>query len=106
MIKFIQSLFGLGSNPNFSQHLKDGAIILDVRSPAEYENNHIKGAVNMPLNTLSKKMNSLHKDTVIITCCASGARSASAKSILKLNGFNEVYNGGGWQSLQRKLKQA
>jgi len=40
----------------------------------------------------------------IITCCASGMRSASAKSILKQNGF-EVYNGGGWTALQHKLNQ-
>ncbi|MGB2457945.1 MAG: rhodanese-like domain-containing protein, partial [Flavobacteriales bacterium] len=55
----------------------EGALILDVRSPAEFENNHIKGAVNIPLNTLSKKLNKLKKDKVIITCCASGIRSAS-----------------------------
>ncbi|HEY4629318.1 MAG TPA: rhodanese-like domain-containing protein, partial [Flavobacterium sp.] len=39
----------------------------------------------------------------IITCCASGMRSASAKSILKSSGFTKVYNGGGWSSLKNKI---
>ena len=43
------------------------------------------------------------KNKPIITCCASGMRSASAKSILKSNGFSQVYNGGGWSSLRNKI---
>ena len=43
------------------------------------------------------------KNKTIITCCASGMRSASAKSILKSNGYTSVHNGGGWSSLQSKL---
>jgi rhodanese-related sulfurtransferase len=57
----------------------------------------------MPLNELSNHIAKLKKDSVIITCCASGMRSASAKNILKSNGFTSVYNGGGWSSLQKKL---
>jgi rhodanese-related sulfurtransferase len=49
----------------------------------------------MPLNELSNHIAKLKKDSVIITCCASGMRSASAKNILKSNGFTSVYNGGG-----------
>lgn len=103
MIKIIKTLLGLGPSLDFYNFHKNGAIILDVRSQAEFENNHIKGAINMPLSTVSKKMNKLKKDKVIITCCASGARSASAKSILKINGFTEVYNGGSWRRLQKKI---
>jgi rhodanese-related sulfurtransferase len=43
------------------------------------------------------------KNKPIITCCASGMRSASAKSILVANGFTQVHNGGGWNSLQNKI---
>jgi phage shock protein E len=46
----------------------------------------------------------LNKEKAIITCCASGNRSAQAKNILKANGFSEVHNGGGWSSLQHKIK--
>jgi rhodanese-related sulfurtransferase len=45
----------------------------------------------------------LDKSKPVITCCASGMRSASAKSLLLQKGFSEVYNGGGWTSLQNKL---
>jgi rhodanese-related sulfurtransferase len=43
------------------------------------------------------------KNKTIITCCASGMRSATAKGILQSNGYVNVYNGGGWNSLQNKL---
>ena len=42
------------------------------------------------------------KDSPIITCCASGARSAAAKQILNANGFTNVHNGGSWMSLKQK----
>ncbi|MFN6083407.1 MAG: rhodanese-like domain-containing protein, partial [Fluviicola sp.] len=42
-------------------------------------------------------------DKTIITCCASGMRSASAKSLLKSSGYAEVHNGGGWMSLRNKI---
>jgi rhodanese-related sulfurtransferase len=43
------------------------------------------------------------KNKTVITCCASGMRSASAKSILKSAGYQDVHNGGGWSSLNSKL---
>ncbi|MES2765251.1 MAG: rhodanese-like domain-containing protein, partial [Bacteroidota bacterium] len=39
----------------------------------------------------------------VITCCASGVRSGAAVNLLKTGGFSEVYNGGSWTGLQRKL---
>jgi rhodanese-related sulfurtransferase len=83
--------------------VKQGAVILDVRGKGEYHGGHIKGSINISVDTLSNNLNKLKKDKPIITCCASGMRSANAKSILKSNGFMEVYNGGGWSSLQNKL---
>ncbi|MBL7937594.1 MAG: rhodanese-like domain-containing protein, partial [Bacteroidia bacterium] len=62
-----------------------------------------KGSVNIPLNELSSSINKIKKNVPIITCCASGMRSASAKSTLSSLGFKEVYNGGGWMSLNGKL---
>jgi rhodanese-related sulfurtransferase len=103
MINTIKNLLGLGTKVNYAELAKQGAVILDVRSKGEYQGGHIKGSINIPLDTLSIKLKTLKKDKPIITCCASGMRSASAKSILKSNGFSEVYNGGGWSSLQNKL---
>jgi phage shock protein E len=103
MINTLKNLLGLGPKVDYADLVKQGAIILDVRSPGEYKQGHIKGSLNTPLNDLSQHITKLKKDTIIITCCASGMRSASAKSILKSNGFIQVHNGGGWSSLQNKL---
>ncbi|MGO4820936.1 MULTISPECIES: rhodanese-like domain-containing protein [unclassified Flavobacterium] len=103
MINTLKKLFGIGPAVNYAELVKQGAVILDVRSPGEYKQGHVKGSINAPLNELSKHISKLKKDATVITCCASGMRSASAKSILKSNGFNNVYNGGGWSSLQNKL---
>jgi len=43
------------------------------------------------------------KQKPIITCCASGMRSASAKNILKANGYEQVHNGGSWIGLKNKI---
>jgi rhodanese-related sulfurtransferase len=92
-----------GPGVDYAQLVKSGAVILDVRTPGEYAGGHIKGSKNIPLQSLQQHMKNLPKDKTIITCCASGMRSGSAKSILQNNGFKEVYNGGGWSSLQSKI---
>jgi rhodanese-related sulfurtransferase len=103
MLSFIKKLFGGGPSIDFAQLVKNGAQIIDVRTPGEYQGGHIKGSKNIPLQVLTSKTTTLDKTKPIITCCASGMRSASAKSVLLKNGFTEVYNGGGWNGLQNKL---
>jgi phage shock protein E len=103
MINFIKNILGFGTPVNFSELVKNGAMIIDVRTKDEYQGGHIKGSINIPLDTLSSNLSKIKKDKVVITCCASGMRSASAKSILKSNGFPEVHNGGGWMRLQAKI---
>ena len=103
MIQAIKNLFGIGPKVDYKELLKTGAVIIDVRTKGEYQNGHIKNSVNIPLDSLPSNLAKLKKDKAIITCCASGMRSASAKSILKSNGFTEVHNGGGWMSLQGKI---
>ena len=95
------SLFG--SRVDYAQLVKDGALILDVRTPGEYAGGHIKGSKNIPLQSLQQHLGKIPKDKVIITCCASGMRSGSAKSMLISNGFKDVHNGGGWMSLRGKI---
>ena len=103
MLQTIKNLFGLGPKVDYKELVNQGAIIIDVRTKGEYQGGHIKGSVNIPLNTLQGHLTKLKKDKPIITCCASGMRSSSAKSVLQSHGFKEVYNGGGWSSLQNKL---
>jgi rhodanese-related sulfurtransferase len=104
MINRLKKLFGLGPKVDYTNLVKQGAIILDVRSKAEYLGGHIKGSTNIPVDTLRNNLSKLKdKNQPIITCCASGMRSASAKSILKSIGYSQVYNGGGWSSLKNKI---
>ena len=104
MLDSIKEMFGIGPKTDYEQLVKDGAIILDVRTKGEYAGGHIKNSINIPLDQLGGEMAKLKdKNKTIITCCASGLRSASAKSILKSAGYSDVYNGGGWYSLQSKL---
>ncbi|MEI8111933.1 MAG: rhodanese-like domain-containing protein [Chitinophagia bacterium] len=103
MLSFLQKIFGKGTSVNYAELIKNGAQIIDVRTPGEYQGGHIPGSKNIPLQILSSKMESLPKNQPIITCCASGMRSASAKSLLTKNGFPLVYNGGGWASLRNKI---
>ena len=104
MIRVLKKLFGIGPKVDVKALLKNGATIVDVRSKAEYQAGHLKGSINIPLDSLGHQLSQLKKDKAIITCCASGMRSASAKSLLKSNGFSEVHNGGGWLSLQEKIR--
>jgi len=104
MLATIKGLLGFGPKTDFAELVNQGAIILDVRSKGEYAGGHIKGSINIPVDQLSGDLNKLKdKNKVIITCCASGMRSASAKGILTSNGFTNVHNGGGWQGLKYKI---
>jgi phage shock protein E len=104
MLNTIKQLLGFGPQVDYAQLMKDGAVIIDVRTKSEFQGGHINGSLNIPLNNLSNHYSKLKKDKPIITCCASGMRSAQAVNILKSNGFPQVYNGGGWSSLQNKIR--
>jgi phage shock protein E len=101
MINFLKSIFG--EKANLQELIINGATIVDVRTPGEYQKGHLKNSVNIPLDKLNTGLRKLNKEKPIITCCASGARSASAKSILKSNGFVQVHNGGACTSLRKFL---
>lgn len=104
MFDALKSMLGMGTPTNYAELVKNGALIVDVRSAGEFAGGHINGAVNIPVDALAKNLHLLkHKQQVIITCCASGMRSAAAKSVLQANGYTAIYNGGGWSGLQRKL---
>jgi phage shock protein E len=98
------SMFGLGGKSESIQDFKDkGAVIIDVRTVGEFREGHIKDSKNIPLDTVAGKIADIKKlNKPVIVCCRSGMRSAQAASILKANGI-EVINGGGWESLERKL---
>lgn len=104
MLSSIKNLLGLGAKTDYAQLVKEGAIILDVRTKGEYDSGHIKGSLNIPVDQLRNQLAKLKdRNKPIITCCASGMRSAAAKGILKSAGYITVYNGGSWNGLQQRL---
>ena len=103
---FIIWKFVFKENADYRQKMEEGAIIVDVRTIEEFNRGHIDESINIPLHTLEENLSLLeNKDQTIITCCASGMRSARAKAILKRKGYQSVYNGGGWSGLQYKVRQ-
>lgn len=63
-------------------------LVLDVRDPAEYNLEHIAGAINIPLHELREQLDELPRDKEIWVHCRVGQRSYYASRLLKLNGFN------------------
>lgn len=103
MIDTIKKWLGI-QTVDYAQLIKEGAVILDVRSKGEYASGHIKGSVNIAVDQLSNNLHRLpDKAKPIITCCASGMRSGMAKRVLMAKGYQTVHNGGSWMSLQFKL---
>lgn len=104
MIETIKNMLGLGPKVDYALLVKQGAIIVDVRSKGEFSGGHIANSINIPVDVLANNLAKLKdKNKPVITCCASGIRSASAKNILKSNGFMQVYNGGSWNGLNSKI---
>ena len=80
-------------SPSKALQLQEGgASIVDVRQPSEFSDGHIVGAVNIPLNNLSKITSRIKKDTPVIVYCLSGSRSGSAARQLKSMGYASVYD--------------
>jgi phage shock protein E len=100
MFSFLRSIFAR-KGPLIQDLLAEGALVVDVRTPSEFRNGHGAQSQNIPLQSLQTKINSLKKrNKVIVTCCASGMRSATAANWLRQAGI-EAHNGGSWQTVER-----
>lgn len=99
---FLDFIFG-SKKRQVEEFLENGAVILDVRSQREWDAGHIENAVHIPLDQLNNRVDEVKKlNKPVVTCCASGVRSAKAAKFLNLNNI-EATNGGGWVSLSNKL---
>lgn len=100
-MNFLELIFG--KKVNLQEVISNGAVIVDVRTKGEFQSGHLRNSINIPVDNLQQNLKKLNKNKPIITCCASGARSASAKRILKSNGFEDVHNGGSWSALKKYM---
>jgi phage shock protein E len=79
-----------------NQHL-----LVDVRTPQEFNSGHIEGAVNIPLQELSQRASEIPQDEPVVLYCRSGNRSSTAAKMLRNAGYDQVYDLGGvidWQA--------
>ncbi len=83
------------------EKIKQGALVVDVRTPDEYDAGHYANATNIPVSEISKRAGELgDKNRAIVVYCAAGMRAAQAKSALVKAGFKDVTNAGGLSDLQ------
>lgn len=100
-----QDCFALIDLQQLIKQSPEQIVIIDVRSPDEYAEKHIPGAINIPLDKLESCSNELSKQAIIITACGKGGgRSAQAAELLNQLGFikaNFLCGGTfGWYDLQ------
>ena len=92
-------------NANVSEFKKligtKGTVLVDVRTPGEFAQGHIEGAINIPLSTVSRKLPELDKEKTYLVYCRSGARSRRASILLSKAGFKVVNLLGGYLAWMR-----
>lgn len=100
---FLSKLFGEKNSTNFKELVKEGALIIDVRSTDEFNSGHIPGSLNIELGKLNASVVTIKKrNKPVITVCRSGSRSSAAVNMLKAAGV-QAYNGGAWNMLKNKI---
>jgi phage shock protein E len=102
MINLLKNLFG-NTSSNLKNVIDHGAIVIDVRTPAEFQNGHIAASRNIPLDKIKESISlikSFHKPVILV--CHSGIRSETAKQVLAGAGI-ETYNGGSWVTFEKML---
>jgi rhodanese-related sulfurtransferase len=81
---------------------KPNLVILDVRTVSEYEEGHIEGAINIPVQELEDRIEEISKKDKLLVYCRTGNRSSQAINILESSGFTKIfhmYNGiTGWKN--------
>jgi phage shock protein E len=89
-------------------YLKEGSIVVDVRSPSEYDSGHLRGTVNLPLGDLSARIGKVcpDKNCIILLHCLSGGRSGMAVGTLKSLGYAKAYNLGSYSRAEGILAGA
>jgi phage shock protein E len=75
--------------------IDEGALLIDVRTPEEYQVQHLENSVNLPLSTVPTAFNNIDKNRLVVVYCRSGNRSGQALNYLRQKGFTKVFNGGG-----------
>jgi len=98
------SFLGLGNK--ITEAIQHGAIIIDVRPAYAFDQHgRVPGSINIPIDRITINVERIRSmNQPIVLCCAHGADCATAARILKEKGIKEVYNGGSWESVLKRLR--
>jgi phage shock protein E len=89
-MNFLKQLFGGAPTADLKSLVDEGAFLVDVRSPGEFADGHVKGSVNIPLDRIVTQLGKFKDKKNIIVFCRSGNRSSMAKNLLEQNGIKNV----------------
>lgn len=103
-MSIFSQVFANRENSNLQTLISEGAFLVDVRTPAEFGGGHVKGSVNIPLDSIPFQLEKFKDKKNIIVFCRSGNRSGQAKFILEQNGITNVTNGGTWDQVNAFVK--
>jgi phage shock protein E len=97
----------MDENIDYKTLLEDGAILVDVRSDAEYATGYLPDAVSLPMNSNfeSAAQELIDGGKVLILYCVTGARSFAAKKRLMEFGAKEVYNLGSFRNYEPQVER-
>ena len=80
------------------------ATIIDVREPGEFSMGSIEGSTNIPLGQVPQMVEEFKEmKKPLVLCCVSGNRSGQAVQFLEANGVEDIYNGGGWDTVAARI---
>lgn len=98
-------IFAQNPGPALTKEDLKNAFLVDVRTPSEFVDGSVPGAVNIPLDQVAARLKEFRNKEKVVVFCRSGSRSARAKEILESHGIKNVINGGGWQNVANALKK-
>lgn len=104
-MSWLSDIFGGGGQ--IRQALQEGGIIIDLRTPYEYDQGHIPHALNIPVDRIRANIGRIRAlNKPIILCCGTGDHCYEASTVLREAGITRVFNGGSWQSLLKLTQKA
>ena len=98
------SILGLG-NGKLKEALRQGAIVIDIRTAAEFDRGKVRDSINIPVDRININLKRIvQMKRPIIICSSSDSENERVIDVLKANCVKEIYNGGNWTKLWRMMR--
>ena len=98
------SILGIG-NGKIKDALRRGAVIIDIRTAAEFDRGKVHDSINIPLDRININLKRIvQMNRPLIICSNSDSENERVIDVLKANGVKEIYNGGNWTKLWSMMR--